>query len=331
MAKVIVTKSKLDALNSAISAKSGAAAQRTLDGMTAALAAIPPDTGAGGAFKAALEGNVTSIVSDSLTALRAFSQCENTALGKVSLPNALSVGSSAFKGCTKLTGVIDLSSATLSSNSDNMFFGALRRTCKVLMRSIGPYAFYSAGCNHLWLPQLSSLGRQYAFLNSSALRTLQFDSLTSVYLSQQFGTYANFNTLIIRTPQVCASAISSSSGNFVAGGTGRIYVPASLLPSYGSLTNWAPLYNAGIMVGIDEDTVCAKGAVFTPNAAAAVDHWDQVDLQSYSVGAVDTASGSITPSCDGRLLIRGLDAAGAIVHVTYLQIGSGIDEEANIL
>ena len=41
MAKVIVTKSKIDALNSAVSAKSGVTKTRTLDGMASDIAAIP--------------------------------------------------------------------------------------------------------------------------------------------------------------------------------------------------------------------------------------------------------------------------------------------------
>ena len=42
MAKVIVTKSKLDALNSAISAKCGTSTTRTIDSMTSAVASIAP-------------------------------------------------------------------------------------------------------------------------------------------------------------------------------------------------------------------------------------------------------------------------------------------------
>ena len=40
MAKVIVTKSKLDALNSAVSAKAGTQTTRTVDGMTSAVSSL---------------------------------------------------------------------------------------------------------------------------------------------------------------------------------------------------------------------------------------------------------------------------------------------------
>ena len=44
MAKVIVTKSKLDSLNSAISAKCGTSVTRTVDGMTSAVSSIDPSS-----------------------------------------------------------------------------------------------------------------------------------------------------------------------------------------------------------------------------------------------------------------------------------------------
>jgi len=134
--------------------------------------------------------------------------------------------------------------------------------------------------------------------------------------------------LIIRNSSATLRSGSALDGTAIASGNGYIYVPAADVSSYQARTNWATYANQ--IKGIDEDTTCNKGQTFTPTTSATVDHWDQVDLQSYSVGNIDTATGAITPTHDGRLLIRGLDANDEIVHVTYLQIGTGFDEEANL-
>lgn len=61
MAKVIVTRSKLDALNAAVSAKCGTAAARTIDGMTAAVSSLP--TGGGNEW----QGSFITLAKTSVT------------------------------------------------------------------------------------------------------------------------------------------------------------------------------------------------------------------------------------------------------------------------
>ena len=172
---------------------------------------------------------------------------------------------------------------------------------------------------------------QYSFPNSTII-SLQFDSVSTIG-GNYFVSGSSINTIVIRTPTMCALTSALNAGNYVLGGTGKIYVPYALISNYSTATNWVTNYNRGQIKAINQDATCSTGDTFTPTTTATgVDHWDVIALQSYTTySAFDSSTGAVTTSHDGRLLIRGRDANDEILHVTYLQIGTGFDEAQNLL
>lgn len=286
---------------------------------------IPPvDTGANGLYKSALESDVTELVDEGLTKLRSYAQYSNTSLVKVSLPNIQTVGQNAFRSCSSITGIVDLRTATISNNT---FYEALRRTV-VLKIARNSQGFQGSYAVHLWFPDGYRRAANYEYNRIKYTKSIQYDDMENSFSFIMSGGVNALEAFVIRKNTLISLTGTGLSGYDAS--VFRFYVPAALLNDYKTATNWTTY--ASLMVGIDEDTTALVGTLFTPttSATATVDHWDQVDLQSYSVGTIDTTNGSITPTHDGRLLIRGLDASDNIVHVTYLQIGTGFDEEANL-
>ena len=288
---------------------------------------VPPvDTGENGLYKSMIEENVTEIVSTQITKLRPYAQYGNTNLVKIDIPNLTSVWASAFQRCSKLTGIIDFRSAAIKDFYP--FQLSLQRTV-IWMGNLYSYLFRDSGMAHLYTPNATASGGQVIWV-TNFLKTFQVDKLTNMD-NIFFNIAPNLDTVIIRTPTLCTNSSSIINAAKFTSGVGKFYVPTNLLASYSSATNWITWYNSGQIIGIDEDTTCAVGDTFTPTTTATgIDHWDKVDLQSYSVGTIDTTTGAVTTTTDGRLLIRGLDASDNILHVTYLQIGTGFNEAANL-
>ena len=291
-------------------------------GQTDTGSVTPVDTGANGLYKSMIEGNVTEIVDNGLTALRTNAQYLNSSLIKVSLPNAVSVMSSSFNSCPKLTGIINLPLVT----SNLQFVRSLQRTVVLNVGDI--FRLYNESlCDHIWAPNCCTLSSGYQFYGyGHHLRTAQIDNCTALNFIASGGQNNNFAALVLRQ----STLIPLSSTGLNRGTDFHFYVPSSLVNDYKTATNWVSY--AQYFVGIDQDTTGTVGTTFTPTFTAQnIDHWDQVDLQSYSVGTVDSATGAITPTYDGRLLIRGLDSSNNVVHVTYLQIGTGFNEAQNLI
>lgn len=295
------------------------------EGETDTGSVIPVDTGANGLYKAVMLNDATELVDDSITELPDDALCYQTKLVKLSLPNLISTGARALVGCSNLTGIVNLGQAIIGAG---IFQNACRRTTVLKFKKNADSAnnsLTSIKASYLWLPTVQEISFNYMLNSATNLAAVQFDTITAMPLSYTYYVN-NLKTFIIRTPTGCTLKSRGTMATDI-----KYYVPKDILISfYSTATNWVTDYNAGRIVGIDEDTTGTVGTPFTPTTSATVDHWDMVELQSYSVGTVDTATGSITPTHDGRLLIRGLDANDEIVHVTYLQIGTGFDEEANL-
>ena len=294
------------------------------EGETDTGSVIPVDTGADGLYKSMIEGNVTEIIDDTLMSIREDAQTNNTSLVKVSLPNVTSVGQNAFRGCSSITGVVDLRNASIRANA---FYGALRRTVVLKIASNSQGIDYSKVV-HLWIPDGYSRGANYEYYNMSNTKSIQYDDMKSSFSFVMCGGLTALKAFVVRKNTLISLAGAGLSG--YDSSVFRFYVPSALLNDYKTATNWTAY--ASLMVGIDEDTMCAVSTTFIPTTSAVgIDHWDVVDLQSYTTySAFDSTIGAVTTNHDGRLLIRGLDSNGDIKHVTYLQIGTGFDEEANL-
>ena len=144
----------------------------------------------------------------------AFYGC--TSLSQVSLPMCSSIGTNTFYHCTSLT-QISLPMCSYISANAFQYCSSLSQVSLPMCSYISSYAF--DGCSLLSrvsLPKCSYIGG-YTFRNCSSLSiiTIGYSSVCSLKNSNAF----------------TITQITSS--------TGSIYVPASLVDSYKSATNWS--------------------------------------------------------------------------------------------
>lgn len=159
----------------------------------------------------------------------AFANCDN--LRNVSFPRVTNIASGAFRNCSGLT------SASFSVVTDigaEAFFScwALASVSFAELRNVqgGAFRFCSA-LEVVSLPKVESIGGN-AFATAQKLVSLYLTGLSVVPL---FSTNAFLSTPI-------------GGYSTVAGRYGSIYVPASLLSSYKTATNWT--YFSSRFVGI---------------------------------------------------------------------------------
>ena len=125
---------------------------------------------------------------------------------------------------------------------------------------VGSYAFSGTQITNLSLPALSTIGA-YAFYECTTLQNMVFQLLQEVpynglrqfkglvkadfhalkaIKSNGFYQCTNLETLIIRTNSVCTVVTGTVfTASKIANGTGYIYVPAALVDSYKTATNWS--------------------------------------------------------------------------------------------
>ena len=145
-----------------------------------------------------------------------FYNCPNIA--KIDLPNVTSVGVFSFYGCS-------------SARTINL----------PLAVDIGNYAFYNDyDVESINIPVATSIGKS-AVRNCSSLTRIDLPKVTII------DTYAFYNcsaltTVILRSSTICELTSTNVFGNMpISNGTGFIYVPARLVDSYVSGTNWSVL------------------------------------------------------------------------------------------
>lgn len=148
----------------------------------------------------------------------------NKALTSIDLPNVTEIyGYEFFYGCSKLTSVNLPSVENLDS-------------------------YFAYGCAELTMVNVSKAKRipVYAF---SGARKLEFIDLPCVEtISGAAFDSAALKTIVLRKNDVCSLASTSafSKTPFASGGTGgTVYVPAALVESYKTATNWSTLYAYG--------------------------------------------------------------------------------------
>lgn len=162
----------------------------------------------------------------------AFAMCSN--LTTVNAPAVGHIGMVAFSGCSSLTSV----NFPAASEADNQVFAnciALADVNLPILRYIGISTF--SGC--------------------SSLTGVNFPAATNIG-SNAFRNCYNLVALTLGNKRVCnlynSNAFSSTPiGGYldVTGQYGSIYVPASLLTSYRTATNWS--YYSSRFVGINEE------------------------------------------------------------------------------
>ena len=178
--------------------------------------------------------NVTSIGN------YAFNYCSN--LTTISFPSTTSIGHHAFQNCLSLT-TASFSNVTLIDNYAFANCSNLTTISFPSATSIGFYAFYQ--CSKLTtasFPNVASIGNS-TFYDCSSLTTASFP-LGKSFGSQCFRNCTHLESFYVLASSVAwlgASAFLSTpmSLSSYLGYFGSIYVPASLVDSYKTATNWS--------------------------------------------------------------------------------------------
>jgi len=167
----------------------------------------------------------------------AFYHC--TSLTSVFLPSATSVGNYAFHSCTKLSSV-DLPHTT---SVGNYAFPSCTKLSSVDLphtTSVGKNGFY--GCTKLSfisLPSATTLGSS-VFTYCSALTIADFPNV-AIIVAFVFYRCSALKALILRkSDSICTlSSTNAFDDTPIKSGTGYIYVPASLIETYKTASQWS--------------------------------------------------------------------------------------------
>ena len=198
--------------------------------------------------------NLTAVSFPACTTINqnAFQNC--TSLTTVNFPACTTINLNAFYNCTNLTTVSFPACTTINQNA---FYSCTSLTTVNFpaCTTIGSYAFQN--CTNLTtvsFPACTTIG-SYAFQNcTSSLTTVSFPACTTISF-WAFNRCYNLKSLYLMGSSLCklshSNAFTSTpiGGYSTSAGTyGSIYVPASLLTSYQTATNWT--YFSSRFVGI---------------------------------------------------------------------------------
>lgn len=174
--------------------------------------------------------NVTTI------ATYAFSGC--SALASVNFPKATSIAAYAFTGTAALKHV---SFPALKSMTSNAFRGSRFTSCDFpIVTNISNSGFRGqAYLQSVRFPKVASSSTD-GMRECTALACVDLPVATSI-AAGTFNGCTSLETLILRgTSKVCTLAnVSALTNTLIAGGTGYVYVPSSLVASYKSASNWS--------------------------------------------------------------------------------------------
>ena len=168
-----------------------------------------------------LDNTITSINSDVTTEV-AYACRGLSKIKTVNLPNATSIGTYAFYYATSMTSINAPKVTTLNS-----------------------YAFYN--CSKLTgvnFPLATSVP-QNCFYSCGAVKKADLGAAKSIGASA-FSYCATLTTLILRrTDAICtlANTTNALKDTPIENGTGYVYVPATLVETYKTATNWATYAN----------------------------------------------------------------------------------------
>ena len=184
-----------------------------------------------------LTNTLTAIDSD-VTKIVSYGSYGRTALETVNLPKCTNIGSYAFRGCTGITSV-DAPVAT--EIATYAFYGCskLADINAPKVSTIGTYAFYKCGLRSVNFPVATGIA-QNAFFQNENLEVADFGVANKINQAA-FGNCSSLVALLLRrTGSICALGVASNafSGSPIATGTGYVYVPAALVDTYKTATNW---------------------------------------------------------------------------------------------
>ena len=200
MSKKLYEESDVKAIAAAIRAKNGGTDTYKLSEMAQAVTDIPSG---GGDIDGLIDRTITSVKSQ-VTKIGAYAFAGCTSLQSIEFKKATSVGEGAFQQCISLTGLSDDTLCSATSIGYSAF-----RECYYI--------------SHITLPAVTSIG-SLAFMNCTSLQSITLPNTTQV-------------CTLVNTSAFGGTKLDSTM-SFISA-SGKIYVPASLVNSYKSATNWS--------------------------------------------------------------------------------------------
>lgn len=255
----IVTKQNLYDAGDAIREKTGDSALIPIKDMDDAIADIP--TGGGDSDLDALLTDSLESLRSNVTTLRKRALQDASNLKSVTLPEVVSMGQGALSGtgittlsmpkcvtaenevfmaCKQLT-TVDMPLLTTGGNQFFINCSALTSVnLPVLLKTQSNFFRQCSRLTEIVLPALTEMAGN-TFYQCGQLETVDLPVCTKI-TSGQFYYANNVTALILRsTAGVCVNESSElfTAQSKIVMGTGFIYVPAALIASYKSATNWA--------------------------------------------------------------------------------------------
>lgn len=187
----------------------------------------------------------------------AFTSC---GVVSVNLPAAVNLGGSAFASCSRLT---TISAPAVETIGDKAFYqcSALTAADFPMATTLGANAF--GQCSALTAADFPNVKKVSlsAFYSCAALETAIFPAVETISASA-FWRCFNLTSLYLTGSSVCvltgSNALTSTpiaGYSASAGQLGSIYVPASLVMTYQSATNW--VYFSSRFVGLTDAEIAA--------------------------------------------------------------------------
>lgn len=172
----------------------------------------------------------------------------NYNLSKIYLPSATSIGPSAFRYCSNLSSA-DLPLVNYIGNSAFRNCSNLSYFSAPLCSTMSSWVFYNTNLSSIILPQCTSLSI-YTFASCYYLSMVSLPKITTLstgifsscfrLLDLYLGDNSSTSICTIRTGAYATFASTPIAGYTTAteGVYGKIHVPASLLDTYKTATNW---------------------------------------------------------------------------------------------
>lgn len=196
-----------------------------------------------------------------------FEYC--SALKTISMPNLTKMGNNMFRYCTSLQSIITDMFPKVTTISDNCFeyCSGLKTIDLPNVTTLGIDCFYGctaltsvnlpnvvSGSGYRWfghctsletinLPMLTTTSSVETFTGCTSLHTVDFASVQTINTTT-FYNCSSLQNVILRSNTLCTLSDKNAfyGTPFYTGGTGGIvYVPAALVESYQTATNWSSL------------------------------------------------------------------------------------------
>lgn len=169
----------------------------------------------------------------------AFYNCRQ--LSRISLPVCTYVSSTAFANCSSLYS-IDIPYCSVVGNYCFSGCSTLRSVSLPVCTDFGTMVFN--GCRYLsnvYIPLCGSVN-SLAFYGCSSLRTIELPACSYIE-DNAFDYCISLSSLYLRSGGMCRLSGSNISSAFrntpIASGSGKIYVPSSLVSFYKADSNWS--------------------------------------------------------------------------------------------